>query len=571
MNSPAADNTSQGHINSNFELRKSLLYFFFRLTKNRFFPPGEKPYKALFTLLFSLIICIVLYLVSLKVITYFHNQNELGIILSLKIFQMSWILLFAMLLFSCMVSSVSTLFLSQDNEIIFAAPVPLPDIFFIRYLTTSIYTSWMMVVFSLPVYMAYGQVFQTDFFYWPLMGLAVLSTAATANCLGLLITIPLVNFFPARRTKDIIVYLFLCFGLFIYVMFRLIRPEDMINPDQFSYFIDYLSSISKPAGPYVPAAWAANLLSLYLLDQEVDRLLLSLLIITPPALFIIGEWFMHRWYFQGYSKAQESFGGHRHFSKESSYHLESWYWAITKEAKTFLRDSAEWSQLFMVGALVIVYLYNFKLLPVERSPFEEEYVTNVISFLNIGLAGFIITSLSARFVFPSIGAEGGAFYIIQSSPLSIRRFLVNKYLFYVIPFTILSMVLVIISDHLLNIEGPMWWISVIVIAIITWTVVALAVSFGAIYADFKAENRAASLASIGAVLFLFTAMAFEMFIIIAGGIPAYRLTKAAILDATPLTIDITILIVWLSFSILLAIFLVIFFFKKGIHRLENAP
>ena len=41
----------------------------------------------------------------------------------------------------------------------------------------------------------------------------------------------------------------------------------------------------------------------------------------------------------------------------------------------------------MIGALVVVYLYNFKVLPVERSLFEEEYVTNLISFLNIGLTG----------------------------------------------------------------------------------------------------------------------------------------------------------------------------------------
>ncbi len=194
----------------------------------------------------------VLYFVSLKVVGYFHRQNELGIILSLKIFQMSWIILFAMLIFSCMVTSVSTIFLSRDNEIVFASPVTPPEMYFMRYLTNTIYTSWMMVVFSLPIFAAYGVVFRTDFYYWPLMIVTVFSTAAGATCFGLLLTVILVNLFPARRTKDIVLYLSLCFGIFIYLMIRLLRPEEMINPDNYSHFIDYLSSISKPAAPLCP-------------------------------------------------------------------------------------------------------------------------------------------------------------------------------------------------------------------------------------------------------------------------------------------------------------------------------
>ena len=120
------------------------------------------PFRTLGILIFSLTVCIVLYQIVVRVVTYFHGQNELGIILSLKIFQMAWITMFAMLIFSCMVSAVSTLFLSQDNEIIFAAPVTNAEIFFMRYLTTSIYTSWMMLVFSIPIFAAFGTVFNAS-------------------------------------------------------------------------------------------------------------------------------------------------------------------------------------------------------------------------------------------------------------------------------------------------------------------------------------------------------------------------------------------------------------------------
>ncbi len=550
--------------------RTTLLQPFFYSAKNKFFPKNRLPLTTVGVLVFSLAVCLVLYKIVVKVVTYFHSQNELGILLSLKIFQMAWITMFAMLIFSCMVSAVSTLFLSQDNEIVFAAPVPTSDIFFMRYVTTSIYTSWMMVVFSIPIFAAYGTVFQAGFLYWPLMLLTIIATAAIATTFGMGFTVLLVNLFPARRTKDIILYLSICFGIFIYIIFRLMRPEDLVNPDKYGHFIDYLSSLATPAAPYIPAAWASNLLSYYLMEREIDFLVTALLCITPIALFFLGEWAMERWFLSGFTKSQESFGGYRKFFTHDRYNRSSLQWIFRKEAKLFLRDSAEWSQLFMIAALVIVYLYNFKVLPVQRSMFEEEYVTNLIAFLNIGLTGFVVASLAARFVYPSIGAEGGSFYIIMSSPLSTARYMLHKYLFYVVPFTGLTLILLVVSNNLLNIEGPMEWISIIIGLIITWTVLAMALGFGAIYADFKAENRAAALGGIGAILFLFTAIAFEMAIIFLGSAPVFRVMKSWLRKGVMPVDDVLTLLVWILVSIVISLFLAFFFVRKGITKLETS-
>jgi ABC-2 type transport system permease protein len=200
--------------------------------------------------------------------------------------------------------------------------------------------------------------------------------------------------------------------------------------------------------------------------------------------------------------------------------------------------------------------------------FEEEYVTNLISFLNIGLTGFVVASLAARFVYPSIGAEGGSFYIIMSSPLSTGRYILHKYLFYVIPFTVLALILLVVSNRLLNIEGPMWWISVITGLIITWTVLAMALGFGAIYADFKTENRAAALGGIGAILFLFTAIAFEMAIIFLGGSPVYRVMRSWLRSGLLPLDNMLTLIGWILASIAISLFLALFFIRTGIRKLE---
>jgi ABC-2 type transport system permease protein len=156
----------------------------------------------------------------------------------------------------------------------------------------------------------------------------------------------------------------------------------------------------------------------------------------------------------------------------------------------------------------------------------------------------------------------------MSSPLSTAKYMLHKYLFYFVPFTGLALVLLVVSNRLLNIEGPMWWISILTGLMITWTVLALALGFGAIYADFKVENRAAALGGIGAILFLFTAIAFEMAIIFLGGSPVYRVMRGWLRNGVLLPNDLLTLAGWILASIAISLFLALFFIFRGIRKLE---
>jgi ABC-2 type transport system permease protein len=234
-----------------------LLSPFFHSFRHRFFPGGRISGRSLLILAFGAVLFAGLYAVCIRTISYFHSQNELGVILSLKIFQMAWVIVFTMLIFSNMVSGVSALFLSRDNEIIYASPASLSELYLTRYLTTTLFTSWMMIIFSLPVFGAFGNVFEAGPFYLLLLIPTVTAIAAIASGIGLLATIILVNLFPAKRTKDIVVYLSLLFGILLYLVIRLLRPEELADPERFPDFIEYLSSLSTPATPYLPPSWAS--------------------------------------------------------------------------------------------------------------------------------------------------------------------------------------------------------------------------------------------------------------------------------------------------------------------------
>ncbi len=65
-----------------------LLQPFLHSIRNRFFR-GKVLLRTGAILIFGAVLFAGLYFASLRFISYFHGQNELGIILSLKIFQMA--------------------------------------------------------------------------------------------------------------------------------------------------------------------------------------------------------------------------------------------------------------------------------------------------------------------------------------------------------------------------------------------------------------------------------------------------------------------------------------------------
>ena len=126
------------------------------------------------------------------------------------------------------------------------------------------------------------------------------------------------------------------------------------------------------------------------------------------------------------------------------------------------------------------------------------------------------------------------------------------------------------SNRILHIEGPMWWISIITNLFITWTVVALALGFGAAYADFKSENKTLTMGSMGAIIFLLTATALQVLIIFIGANPVYRIVKRWLNDNVLNFSELYFLTVWVLISVVISLGLVIYFFRKGIHTLANS-
>jgi ABC-2 type transport system permease protein len=172
---------------------------------------------------------------------------------------------------------------------------------------------------------------------------------------------------------------------------------------------------------------------------------------------------------------------------------------------------------------VVVYLYNFSVLPLERSPIKAIYLQNALSFLNIGLAGFVISALSVRFIFPAVSSEGQAFWIILSSPLSPRRFLWSKFLTYLIPMLVLAEMLIIYTNYLLKVTPFMMVLSSVTIFFLVFGIVALGVGLGAVYPNFRHENIAQVATGFGGLIYMIISSVFIALVIMLEAGPVYTI------------------------------------------------
>jgi ABC-2 type transport system permease protein len=183
---------------------------------------------------------------------------------------------------------------------------------------------------------------------------------------------------------------------------------------------------------------------------------------------------------------------------------------IAKEVRILVRDVAQWSQLFLMAALLFIYLYNVRMLPLGG-----DARATIVAYANLGMAGFVIAAIALRFAYPSVSAEGRAFWLIQSAPMSYGRLLAVKVLVYAAPLTILALFLTVFADLLLGAEAVVWTFTLIGASLLAVTLVSLGVGMGGLTPNFGAENplqvglslggfayMAVSLLYVGAIMLL---------------------------------------------------------------------
>ncbi len=483
--------------------------------------------KLLILILVGLAFWVGVFAILYRILKYFRGVEDLGPLLAGKILGVVLLAFVGILVLSNVITALSSFFLAKDLDLLISAPVDWLRIYLAKLGETMLHSSWMVALMAVPIFAAYGVSYRGGLLFIPYTVLSLLPLLVLPAVAGSALTLVLVNIFPARRTRDLLSIVALGAAGGLILLFRLIRPERLASPEGFRNLLDFIAVLRTPTSPFLPSEWVTQAIMSFLRGQP-DLL---------PAAFVAGGAMLHRSLFApGFTKAQE--GAERFVRGE--------LWRRTvgtllrflpvakrefviKDIKLFFCDTTQWSQLILLGVLVLVYLFNIKTLPLHRGEAVGFFYVTLVSFLNLGLAGFVLAAIAARFIFPAVSLEGRHMWLLRSSPLDLRALLWSKYWVGTIPLLLLALLLTGLTNVLLQVRPFMMVMALVTICGLTLAIAALALGFGALYPQFETENAAQIPTSFGGLVFMMATIALLAAVIFVLWQAVYQYVRAVFL------------------------------------------
>ena len=368
---------------------------------------------------------------------------------------------FTLLLFSAAVSALSYLYMDEDLAFLLPLPLPRRGLRAQRAMEAALNAGTMVALLLAPVTVAYWSLSEappwTLLLSWGALGLYL----CVPLSLGIVVTVLLARFFPARRLHQLLTVLSLVMVCLLIVLFRVARPEALLSPDSSSQVLDILRSIRMPQESRLPSTWLADVV-VRSAEGEWGQVwpALGRLAALAALCLALAAGCLKVFHWKGYGRAQEQQdmrpGGIR---KRIGKVLLDLLVApapagpqaraiLRRDALLFFRDPTQWGQLIILAALVVIYLFNVRYMPEGVAIFKV-----AVSFWNLATLGLIVSSVAGRFAFTAVGSEGKAYFASRVLPLEVWPYLWAKYLFTAVPLSALSALTLYGSNRFLGVEG----------------------------------------------------------------------------------------------------------------------
>jgi len=432
---------------------------------------------------------------------------------------------FGLLALSSMSSAISGFYMSREIPFLVTTPVSPTAFILQRFSLVFIQSSWMILLFGAPPFFAYSG----------RLGLGGGFIAGWAPVFFVLVTIPvilgatlgmvLMKLMPASRVNQMVSFLGLAVAASIIMLFRMSRPERLFMDVPTEEVMDFVQAMTVPESPFMPTSWATRAV-VGLSTEGAGSLYWSnlKLLLIASALMGVVFYIVFRCFYRS-SLAAVDEGNTRKKKREVTlverilgrYHPVTGSYLI-KDVLLFTRDPSRWTQLFLLGALVILYVYN-----AYSFPMGGMFYRNLVAFLNLAISGFVLSALCVRFVYPSVSLEGQALWITLSAPVSMKRFFMAKYLFAALPLCLISLVLSITTNVVMGVRGPMMILCSGASLAMALALTGLSLGMGAMYPRFDFENEAQIAASPGGVASMILSLGYIGFMVVFLAAPVYRL------------------------------------------------
>ncbi len=431
---------------------------------------------------------------------------------------------FGLLVLSSLASAVSGYYMSREIPFLITAPIS-PSAFILqRFWLVFLQSAWMILVFGAPPFFAYaGRLgLGVDFIigWFPVFALLVLIPVLIGSTLSII----LMRVLPASRVSHAVSFLSLAVGALVIILFRMSRPERLFMDVPEEQVMDFVRAMSVPESPFMPTSWAT--VAVVGLGSNVGKeiYLLNLLYLAAAAAASALMFYaiFRLLYWKGLSSLDEgrirTAAGEMTRVESSAQRLPPVIGSyLVKDVLIFIRDPGRWTQIFLLAALVILYVYN-----AHSFPMGGYFYRNLVAFLNLAISGFVLSALCVRFVFPSVSLEGRSLWVTMSAPVSMRRFFLAKYLFAAVPLCMISLLLSLTTNLVMKVDTDMMVLFAAASLAMALSLVGLNLGMGAVFPYFRYENEGQIPASPGGVIAMILSLIYVGFMVIFLASPVYR-------------------------------------------------
>jgi ABC-2 type transport system permease protein len=495
------------------------------------------------------------------------------------IFNVFFLSLLAMLIFSSGIILYSGLFRSRETRYLLTLPARTERIFLHKLQEAAAFSSWGFLLLGSPMLIAYGLVNVAPWYYYALLPGYVLSYVAIPAALGALACLVIVHRLPALK-----MYLLVGGGIVLLLVAAALgwsilggSGTELMTP---SWFQEILARLQFSEKRLLPSWWLTAGLMAAAEAKWADSLLLLCVLMSNALLLVqVDVWVARRLY----RRALQNLNSDRAPRNAMSF---AWLDRATDRAvcylpprvrlmivndlRLFRRDPVQWTQFLIFFGLLGLYFSN-----IRRLSYDLSHATwvNMISFLNLAVVGLILSTFTGRFVFPMISLEGRRFWILGRLPIARRTILWSKFLFAAIGSMIPCLLLVVLSDLMLRVVPEVFFVHLLACVLLCLGLSGLAVGMGAMMPNLREESPSKIAAGFGGTLNLVVSTIYIAVIVFLTALPSHFYLGAREADPRGLLFNFDLLRLWMvlgaAASVLIGLLATILPLRMGFRAFDE--
>lgn len=370
-------------------------------------------------------------------------------------------------------AAFSSLYMSEDLELLFTAPVSVRAVFAVKSLSVFVSNLVIAVIFMLLPGIFYGLLFQAGGFFYLLVVLVTLSFLILGTALAELFNLLIMRIVPPHRSKEAIGLIGAVAGIMMALMFQI--PNLMMGREEQFDFNSWLGGNTQifKVMNFFPWGWGSKALASAMSGNALGGLAWGLLtLLLGVLLFSLAFSLVERGFRRGFISLSQGEGGQRRKTKRKEKGLTSGQillkdysdqgrksspieqifatqpgedmtgaqapalagiWSVAKKDLLYLkRDAREWfgylTPLILMAFFIAQYLFSGS--KASRSSLITIFIMYTIMF-------------SGNMALQSFGREGESDWLLNSVPLAGWPVVLGKLLASVLPTLVLMEALLV--------------------------------------------------------------------------------------------------------------------------------